>query len=160
MSANFDFISVTDKPALLALSSPDWQDAARTALVDLGYKVHQAAAHGDFITNFSQVAYEVVVMEENFAADNAPDNRSLNFLYGAQMHLRRHATIILVGDSFNSFDPLQAFQFGVHLVANRSEISLFSQFIQRAVGDNELFLHPYREAQRRLTVSGPAARTA
>jgi hypothetical protein len=155
MNPSFDFIGVTDKPALLALSSPDWQETARASLTELGYKVHQAAAHGDFIANFTQVPYEVVVIEENFASDSAPENRSLAFVRWAQMHLRRHATIILVGDSFSSFNPLQAFQYGVHLVANRSEMALLGQFIQKAVGENELFLHAYREAQRRLIATGP-----
>ena len=132
MDTNVDFISAADKPALLALSSPEWQELARAALTELGYKVHQAAAHG------------------KFAADSAPENRSLQFLQEAQMSLRRHGTIILVGDNFTSFKPMEAFQHGVHLVVNRSEMLLLIQFIQKAVSDNDMFLHPYREAQRRL----------
>ncbi|MBI5388709.1 MAG: hypothetical protein HZA90_28950 [Verrucomicrobia bacterium] len=154
MSANFDFISVNDRPAILALSTPEWQELARAALNELGYKVHQAATHGDFISNFLQVPYQVVVIEENFAADSAPENRSLTFLQSAQMHLRRHATLVLVGDAYTSFNPIQAFQLGVHLVVNRSEMLLLIQCIQKAVGDNDLFYHGYREAQRRVTLGG------
>ena len=66
------------------------------------------------------------------------------------MNLRRHTTFVLVGDSFTSFNPLQAFQLGVHLVVNRSEMMLLIQFIQKAVADNDLFLHGYRETQRRV----------
>jgi len=150
MSAAFDFLTTTDKPALLALSTPEWQELAKAALTELGYKVHQAATHGDFITNFTQVAYQVVVVEECFAADTAPENRSLVFLQNAQMQLRRHSTIILVGDSYTSFNPMQAFQLGVHLVVNRSEMLLLIQFIQKATADNDLFLHGYRETQRRI----------
>src|SRR3954469_12246756 len=98
MSANFDFLTATDKPALLALSTPEWQELAKAALSELGYKVHTAATHGDFITSFSQVPYQVVVIEECFAADTAPENRSLDFLQTSQMNIRRHATVILVGD--------------------------------------------------------------
>ena len=150
MDTNVDFISAADKPALLALSSPEWQELARAALTELGYKVHQAAAHGDFIPTFTQTAYQVVVIEDKFAADSALENRSLQFLQEAQMSLRRHGTIILVGDNFTSFKPMEAFQHGVHLVVNRSEMLLLIQFIQKAVSDNDMFLHPYREAQRRL----------
>jgi hypothetical protein len=150
MNANFDFIGVSDKPALLGLTSPEWQEIARAALTELGYKVHQAAAHTDFISNFSQVPYEVVVLEENFAADNIQENRSLEFLRNAQMHVRRHCTIILVGDSFTSFDSFEALRQGVHLVVNRSEMLVLIQFIQKATAENEFFLQPYAEAQRRL----------
>ena len=150
MAASFDFLTTTDKPALLALSTPEWQELARAALNELGYKSHLAAAHSDFITNFTQVPYQIIIIEECFAADTAPENRSLVFLQAAQMQLRRHAVVILVGDSFTSFNPLEAFQLGVHLVVNRSEMLLLIQFIQKAVADNDLFLHGYRETQRRV----------
>ena len=39
MSNKFDFISATDKPALLAFSTPEWLEAAKTALNELGFKV-------------------------------------------------------------------------------------------------------------------------
>jgi len=150
MAATFDFLTTTDKPALLGLSTPEWQELARAALAELGYKVHSAATHGDFITNFTQVPYQVVIIEECFAADTAPENRSLSFLQTAQMQLRRHSTVILVGESYTSFNPLQAYQLGVHLVVNRSEMLLLIQFIQKAVADNDMFLHGFRETQRRI----------
>lgn len=150
MTSTFDFLTTTDKPALIALSTPEWQELARAALTELGYKVHIAATHGDFVTNFVQVPYQIVVIEECFAADTAPENRSMAFLQQAQMQLRRHATVILVGDSFTSFNPMQAFELGAHLVVNRSEMMLLIQFIQKAVADNDMFLHGYRETQRRI----------
>ena len=150
MAGNFEFLTTTDKPALLALSTPEWQELARAALTELGYKSHLAATHSDFITSFTQVPYQVIILEECFAADTAPENRSLVFLQSAQMQLRRHATVILVGDSFTSFNPMQAYQLGVHLVVNRSEMLLLIQFIQKAVAENDLFLHGYRETQRRI----------
>ena len=150
MAASFDFLTTTDKPALLALSTPEWQELARAALNELGYKSHLASAHSDFITSFTQVPYQVVIIEECFAADTAPENRSLVFLQAALANLRRHTVVILVGDSFTSFNPMEAFKLGVHLVVNRSEMLLLIQFIQKAVADNDLFLHGFRETQRRV----------
>jgi hypothetical protein len=150
MTPSFDFLTATDKPALIALSTPEWQELATAALNELGYKVHNAATHGDFIANFTQVPYQIVIIEEMFAADNAPENRSLAYLQNGQMQLRRHCTVIVVGDSYTSFNPLQAFQQGAHLVVNRSEMLLLIQFIQKAVADNDMFLHAYRETQRRI----------
>ena len=150
MSAAFDFLTTSDKPALLALSTPEWTELAKAALNELGYKVHQAATHSDFITNFTQVPYQIVIIEECFAADTAPENRSLTYLQTVAMQLRRHSTIILVGDSYTSFNPMEAYQQGVHLVVNRSEMLLLVQFIQKAIADNDVFLHGYRETQRRI----------
>jgi hypothetical protein len=44
---------------------------------------------------------------------------------------------------------MQAFQHSVHAVINPSELFLLKQLIEKAVADNSLFLHSYREAQTR-----------
>ncbi len=151
MSSDFDFLSAADHPALIAFSNPDWLEAARSALIDLGYKVHTAAACGDFINRFSQVRYEVVILEECFAANNLEENQTLKALQCMPMSQRRHATVMLLGDSFQTFTPIHAFQLSVHAVVNSSEIFLLRQLIEKTVADNNLFLHAYREAQNRLT---------
>src|SRR6266571_9439711 len=103
MSGKFEFVSTTDKPALLAFSSPEWLEAARTALAELGYKVHTAATHGDFLIRFSQVRYQVVILEEMFAANNIGENLTLQSLQQMPMSQRRHTTVILFGESFQTF---------------------------------------------------------
>src|SRR5262250_1926265 len=99
MSTKFDFISASDKPALLAFSTPEWLESARTALSELGYKVHTAATHGDFLVRFSQIRYQVVVVEELFAANEVSENLTLKALQAMPMGQRRHATVIVFGDS-------------------------------------------------------------
>ncbi len=60
MTASFDFVSADDKPALIAFSTPEWLETAKAALRELGYKVHTAATHSDFLVRFGQVHYQVV----------------------------------------------------------------------------------------------------
>jgi hypothetical protein len=151
MSQTFDFVSTTDKPALLAFSSPEWLDAARNALTDLGYKIHTAATHGDFLVRFSQVRYQVVIVEELFAANDISENLTLQALQAMPMGQRRHATVILFGSSFQTFTPMQAFQHSVHAVINSSELFLLPQLIEKAVAENALFLHGLTQAQARLS---------
>ncbi len=141
----FDFISATDKPALIAFSTPTWLETARTALSELGYKVHTAATHGDFLIRFSQVHYQVVIIEELFAANEPSENLTLKALQSMPMNQRRHATIILFGESFQTFTPMQAFQQSVHAVINSSEMFLLKQLIEKSVADNALFLHGFLE---------------
>src|SRR2546421_777769 len=110
MSTKFDFVSATDKPALLAFSTPEWLEAARGALNDLGFKVHTAATHGDFLIRFSQIRYQVVIVEELFAANNIEENLTLKSIQQMPMGQRRHATVLLFGNSYQTFTPMQAFQ--------------------------------------------------
>lgn len=150
MSDQFDFISANDKPALLAFSTPEWLDEVKRALEELGYKVHTAATHSDFLVRFSQVHYQVVIVEERFAANNLQENLTLQAIQRMPMGQRRHSTIILIGESFQTFTPLQALQQSVHAVINSSELFLVKQLLEKSVADNRMFLHSYHEVQSRL----------
>ena len=155
MANKFEFVSATDKPALLAFSTPEWLEAARTALTELGYKVHTAATHSDFLIRFSQIHYQVIIVEELFAANDIGENLTLQALQSMPMAQRRHATVILFGNSFQTFTPMQAFQYSVHAVIGSSELFLLKQLIEKAVADNTLFLNSFREAQNRaLAMAG------
>jgi len=154
MTDRFDFVSTTDKPAILAFSTPEWLDAARTALQELGYKVHTAATHSDFLIRFTQVHYQVVVVEELFAANTVEENVTLKTLQTMTAKQRRHATVILLGDSYQTFTPLQAFHESVHVVINSSEMFLLKQLIEKAVADNTLFLQSISEVESRVNASG------
>src|SRR6266487_2090644 len=90
MSDQFDFIGATDKPALLAFSTPEWLEGVKAALQELGYKIHTAATHSDFLVRFSQVRYQVVIVEERFAANTLEENLTLRALQDMTMSQRRH----------------------------------------------------------------------
>ncbi len=154
MTGSFDFVSTEDKPVLIAFSTPEWLETVKTALRELGYKVHTAATHSDFLVRFSQVHYQVVVIEELFAANKVDENLTLKALQQMPVNQRRHATTILLGDSFQTFTPMEAFKNSVHAVINSSEMFLLKQLVEKAVADNNLFLHSFREVQNRVYTSG------
>jgi hypothetical protein len=153
MASDFEtqFITAADKPALIACSKPELVGSAKSALRELNYKCHTVTAHGPFVTRFSQVRYQVVVLEELFAATTPEENLSLIALQKMAMNQRRHATVILLGENYVTFDPMQAFQLSVHAVINISELALFKQLVEKAVADNNLFLQSFREVQSHLS---------
>jgi hypothetical protein len=154
MDNTFDFVSTEDKPALIAFSTPEWLETAKTALGELGYKVHTAATHSDFLVRFGQAHYQVVVIEELFGANNIDENLTLKALQTMPVNQRRHTTIIMLGDSFQTFTPMEAFKYSIHVVINSSEMFLLKQLVEKAVADNDLFLHSFREVQKRVYTSG------
>ena len=154
MPGSFDFISTEDKPALIAFSTPEWLEIAKVALTELGYKVHTAATHSDFLVRFTQVHYQVVVIEELFGANTIEENQTLQAIQNMPVNQRRHATVILLGNSFQTFMPMEAFKQSVNAVINSSEMFLLKQLVEKAVADNSLFLHSFREVQNRLYASG------
>ena len=150
MAGNFDLISASDKPALIAFTTPTWLDAVKGALEELGYKVHTAATHGDFLTRYSRVRYQMVVVEELFCASVLAENQTLQSLQLMPMSQRRHSTVIVVGDSFQTFNSQQAFQQSVHSVINSAELFLVRELIEKTVAENHLFLTNLRETQDRI----------
>jgi hypothetical protein len=150
MSMEFEFLTATDRPALLGLSTPELQETAKTALDQLGYKVHTAVNHGEFLHKFNQVPYQAVVIEELFSSNSPEENESLLALQRMPMTMRRHAVVVLFGFNMATFNPMQAFQQCVHAVVNPSEMFLLIQLVQKAVADNDTFLHTFREVQRRM----------
>ena len=154
MNPKFDFVSSEDKPALIAFSTPEWMDLAKAALQELGYKVHTAATHSDFLVRFSQAHYQVVLIEELFGANTPDENVTLKAVQNMPINQRRHATILLIGDSFQTFTPMEAFKNSVHAVINSSELFLLKQLVEKAVADNNTFLHSFREIQNRVFSSG------
>ncbi len=150
MNQNFDFVGAEDKPALIAFSTPEWLQEAKNALQELGYKVHTAATHSDFLMRFSQAHYQVVILEELFGANTPEENLTLQALQVMPVNQRRHATIVLIGNSFQTFTPMEAFQHSVHAVINSSEMFLLKQLVEKAVADNQMFLQSYRDVQARI----------
>jgi DNA-binding NtrC family response regulator len=150
MPPGFEFITTSDKPALLAMTNIDWLETAKSALQEMGFKVHTANNHTEFLTSFHQIPYQVVIVEELFAANRPEENQSLIALQNMPMSHRRHAVVVLVGDSFSTFNPMQAYQLSVQAVVNRSEMFLLLQLLQKVVADSEMFLQSFRAVQQRL----------
>jgi hypothetical protein len=153
MTASFDFVGNEDKPGLIAFSTPEWLETTKAALQELGYKVHTAATHSDFLTRFGQARYQVVVVEELFGANTPDENLTLKAIQNMPVNQRRHATFLLIGESFQTFTPMEAFQNSVHAVINSSELFLLKQLVEKAVADNNVFLHNFRETQNRVFTS-------
>jgi hypothetical protein len=150
-----EFIGLNDKPALLAISAPEWLDAAKTVLSENGYKVHAASNHDDFIVRFGRIQYQLVLIEELFASNAPEENVTLRYIQHMPMVQRRHAVFILLGNSFSTLNTLQAFQQSVHAVVNRDEMALLGPnilgpIVQRVAADNDLFLHVYRDTQLQI----------
>ena len=80
MSLDLEILAPTDRPVLLGISSQDVHDYAAGVLDQMGYKVHTAAGHDEFLDRFSRVQYEIILLEDTFAGSPADQNESLQTL--------------------------------------------------------------------------------
>jgi hypothetical protein len=154
MSFDFDFISAADKPALMAISVPEWQTQVLAVLDSLQYKVHTAQDADDFTNKFLAAQYQLVLMDDLFDCPVPSQNRALAFLQNLPMGLRRHAAVILLGHSFQSMNAMQAFAKSVHAVVNGSDLASLDKIISTVTGETDTFLNLFRQVQTRIAQGG------
>ncbi|HEX3717153.1 MAG TPA: hypothetical protein VH595_04220 [Verrucomicrobiae bacterium] len=147
---DFDIIGPHDQPALLAISTPELAASVKATLSDIGYKVHVVDGPLLFETRYNQVNYQVIVIEETFACSDPSENTTLGVVQNMPMSQRRHAAFFLIGPSYETLNTMQAFALSVHCVINLSEQHQVGGLVQKTVAENDMFLAPLREAQRRL----------
>jgi hypothetical protein len=150
MALDLEILSPTDRPALLGITAPDLLEYATGVLDQLGFKVHSAPNHDEFLERFGRVQYFVALLEDNFCEVPPEDNVALTTLQSMPMILRRNTTILLLGDAFQTLDPLQAFQQSVHAVINRADADKLVLIIQQVVSDSSIFLQAFRDVQTRI----------
>ncbi len=148
--AEFEFIRPEDKPALLAMCNEEWLASVQAVVNELGYKSLAADSAADFVTRFSSIQFQLVIIDELFCAASIAENTALQSLQTMPMSIRRHATVILIGDNFQTMHPLQAYQQSVHAMVNRADAATLAQIIQPVVADNAIFMHTFRDTQRRI----------
>ena len=150
MSLDLEILAPTDRPVLLGISSADVLDYATGVLDQMGYKVHTAGGHDEFLDRFSRVQYELILLEDTFGGAPAEQNESLQTLQLMPMPQRRHATILLLSDTLTSLDTMTAFEKSVHATVNRNDLDKLMLIVQQVVNDNTLFLNTYRDVQRNI----------
>ena len=152
MPDEFEFFGPEDKPALLAVSTPSSREPAKSGLESAGYKVHAVETHEQFVDLFTRSSYQVIVIEDGFGGGES--NPTVRWVRMLPMSQRRHAVFFLIGEKWESLNPLLALQQSVHAVLNCSGLDQFARLVEKTVADNESFLRPVRSAQDRMFKAG------
>jgi len=146
----FEFIGPDDKPAMICLTSPDLIAITQGLLAEQGYKVHHVTNEAEFMARFPQLPYQVVIIEECFCCETPADNTTLKQIQWMPMGRRRQTTVILMGTSFQTLHPMQAYTQSVHAVVNVVDLANLGQVIQKVTSENDLFLATFRDTQARM----------
>ncbi len=150
MAIEIEFTSPNEKPALVGITTPAFLVAIRPQLKEVGYKSHEVQDASDFLTRYSLTQYPLVVVEELFSSPTAEENYALRTLQRLPMMQRRHSVIILVGESFDTLNSLQAFQQSVHAVVHPNDFDSLAGIIRETVAETNSMLSAYRETQTRI----------
>ena len=141
-----DFFELGDKAALIC-SDPNTGEAAKATLRDLGYKFHTAETPDRAIERIRYTNYDCIILHENFAGSSIRSNAVLNFLAGLPMTQRRFWFVCLVGNSFKTFDAMQAFAQSVHLVVNPADLPNLTAILKKGIAEQESLYRTYKETE-------------
>ncbi len=150
MALDLEILAPGDRPALLGITSPDVLNYAEGVLDQMGYKVHSASTHDEFLERYGRVQYELAFVEEGFGKVQPAQNKALITLQSLPMNQRRHTTVLLLSDTLETLNSLQAFQQSVHAVVNRIDLDKLLLVLQQVVNDNLTFMNVYRDVQSRI----------
>jgi hypothetical protein len=150
MPLDLEILAPGDRPILLGVSSKDVLDYAEGVFDQMGYKVHVAATHDEFLERYGRVQYEIVFVEDSFGGVPWTQNKALTTLQTMPMALRRHSTVMLFSDTLETLNPMQAFHQSVHAIVNRVDLDKLLLVVQQVVNDNMTFLNVYRDVQGRI----------
>jgi hypothetical protein len=146
----FEIIGPNDQPALLAISTPEALDMVKTALTEMGYKVHVVETHRAIRDPLQPGQLPGRRHRGNFRRLRFLENPSLHMVQNLPMSQRRHAVFFLIGPSMETLNTMQAFALSVHCVINYSELPMLSELVQKTVAENDMFLATFRDVQRRV----------
>jgi hypothetical protein len=139
-----EFFELGDRTSLICGDGAT-TEAAKTVLLDLGFKYHTAETPELAIERMRYTNYDCIVVHESFAGSTLRSNPVLNYLSPLPMPQRRYSFVCLVGPSFKTLDAMQAFAQSVHLVLNPADLTNLQAILKKGLAEFELLYRVYKE---------------
>jgi len=144
----FDFVGEDAETTLICESDPGLKEKISDAMKNLGYQITEALNARDALKNMRFHVYNVVIVNENFDADQT-GNAVLNYLANLNMSTRRQIFVALISSQLRTSDNMAAFNKSVNLIVNTGSMDEIGAIIKRGVADNNAFYHVFIETLRK-----------
>jgi len=142
----FDFVDADGETALVCEADEGAKEKISAALRTLGYQITEASSARDALKKMRFHVYDLVVLNENFDAQNPDANDILSYLQGLNMVVRRQMFVALVSERFRTMDNMAAFNKSVNLIVNQKNLDDAATIIKRGTADNKAFYRVFKDA--------------
>ena len=142
----FDFVDADGETALICEADESAKEKISAALRTLGYQITEASSARDALKKMRFHVYDLVVLNENFDAQNPDANDILSYLQGLNMVVRRQMFVALVSERFRTMDNMAAFNKSVNLIVNQKNLDDAATIIKRGTADNKAFYRVFKDA--------------
>ncbi len=146
----FESMAIDAKKALVCLNEKSHQDAFRSTLEGLGYRVRIPSSIEDVLDKMRFVHYDVIVIHEEFAGLKSENNTILQRVRSMQMDTRRDMFFVVVGKDFKTLNNTMAFANSANLVVNEKDLSGADKFLPHTIAENEKFFRVLKEVGKDL----------
>lgn len=134
--------------ALVCDDVPDHQALIRTALQELGFKIHIPSNSADAVERMRKNSYEVIVLDEEYQGSSAHDNQVLKTIHAMTMPVRRYIFVTLLGKQFKTLDNMMAFAKSVNAVVNVNDVPQVKGILRQGMAENAQFYRVFQEVLR------------
>ena len=93
--------------------------------------------------------YDVIVVNESFAAPQQDANDILRYLENLGMATRRKIFVALITDRFRTMDNMAAFNRSVNMVINTKNMDDVAMILQRGISENASFYYVFKETLKK-----------
>jgi hypothetical protein len=142
--SKMDFFEVGDKTSLIC-ADPTVGEVVRTTLRELGFKFHTTESSELAIERTRYNAYDIIVIQENFAGSTLKSNVVLNYLVHLPMPQRRYSMIVVIGSGFKTLDAMQAFSYSVQLVVNTMDLPNLTAILKKSWSEFQNLYKVYKD---------------
>jgi CheY-like chemotaxis protein len=146
----FDFVGADEQTAIICEPDEIMRENIGTVLKDMDYQITEALSEKDALRNMRYHAYDLVIVNENFDANDPDGNNVLIYLGSLPMSVRRSIFVVLVSDTFHTMDNMAAFNKSVNMIINTQNIDDLETLLGRGIAINEVFYNVFKEAQKRM----------
>jgi predicted Zn finger-like uncharacterized protein len=141
----FDFVEEEGKTALICEPDPRLRRVVTSCLAGLEYQITEADNARDALKRMRYHAYDLLVVNEDFDAENPDANGVLIYLERLGMAVRRGMYVVMVSARHRTMDYMTAFLKSVNLIVNANNIEDFGKILGRGLTEHLTFYRLFRE---------------
>ena len=144
-----DRIGRDDRSALVCCHEPAYLEYLTEQLRGLGFKVHHARAHQQAVQRLASRSYGVTVLLENLEGCALADNALWHHLAAMPTDERRATYAIMLCQSYQTSDEMNAYALSVDQLINYQDIGQFSALVVPALEEHQERNHFFEAALRK-----------
>lgn len=145
----FGYIAPEGETAMVCEQDAALRDKIVSDLKNMNYEVVAASSGREALKFMRFHIFSAIVVNEYFDTPAGGVNSILKYLEGFSMTIRRQIFVALVSADLKTMDNMLSYNKSVNLIINQKESENFAPIFKKALAENNIFYHVFRENLRK-----------